>query len=58
MGKLNINNPRVNNSGLFYLPNHTESYKHLDGNHDQANSDSISGFTKKDLMIFIKNLGN
>ena len=60
MGKLNINNPKVNNSRSFYLPNHTETAKQLvfkpDGNRDQANSDSINGFSKKDLTIFHQNI--
>jgi len=55
-----MNNPKVNNSGSFYLPNHTETAEQLvfkpDGNHDQADSDSVSGFSKKDLKIFHQNI--
>jgi hypothetical protein len=57
---LNINNPKVNSSGSVYLPNHTETVKQLvfkpDGNRDQANSDPVSGFSKKDLKIFHQNI--
>ena len=60
MGKLSTNNPKVFNRESFCLPQPAKTTNQIVfkpvGNRDQANSDSISGFLKKDLMIFHQNI--
>jgi len=60
MGKLNINNLKVINSGSLCLPHPMETATQLifkpDRNRGQANSDLISGSLRKDLTIFHQNI--